>query len=344
MDMTPISNQLEVEITAAAVPDKKAASAIRARIDNILRPPGALARLDELAVWIAEWHGTVQPAVSDPHALIFAADHGVVAEGVSAFPAEVTSAMVAAFNAKKASVSVMANHAGATVTVYDVGVGSPTGNLRVEPALTADRFASSFDVGRDAVRACSGDLLIFGEMGIGNTTAAAAVMAALAARNTPLDSSASVVGRGTGIDDPTLAHKQQVVADAVERISGVDDPLEILGQVGGAELVAIAGAMVQARIQGTPVLLDGYIATCPAVVLHSIDPRWTTTMRAGHCSAEPGHRHALDLLGLEPLLSLDFRLGEASGAMAALPLVAMACRLVTDVPTFDEWFGDHGSE
>jgi nicotinate-nucleotide--dimethylbenzimidazole phosphoribosyltransferase len=293
-----------------------------------------VARLDELAIWIAEWQRTPTPAVTLPSALIFAADHGVVAEGVSAFPAEVTGAMLAAFEASKASVSAIAAVAGASVTAVDVGVGHPTGNLRVEAAMSHERFADAFEVGRLSVRELDTDLLIVGEMGIGNTTAAAAVSAALIGNDaTPF------VGRGTGVDDAAFSQKTKVVADAVQRIAHIDDPLEILREVGGAELVAMAGAMFEARVRSIPVLLDGYIATAPALVLHAIDPEVIGNCRAGHCSAEPGHQVVLDHLGLSPLLTLDLRLGEASGAMAAVPLVKMACALVTDVPTFAEWFG-----
>jgi len=253
---------------------------------------------------------------------------------VSAYPAEVTGAMLAAFNASKASVSALASVAGASVRAIDVGVGDPTNNLRVEAAMSPDRFTSSFDAGRTAVAELDTDLLIIGEMGIGNTTAAAAVCAAIiGSEATPF------VGRGTGVDDAGLANKAAVVSDAVTRIADVDDPLEILREVGGAELAAMAGALVEARMRSIPVLLDGYIATSPALTLHAIDPQLIDNCWAGHSSAEPGHQVVLDHIDLTPLLTLDMRLGEASGAMAAVPLVKMACALVTDVPTFAEWFG-----
>lgn len=293
-----------------------------------------MARLDEVAVWLASWQRTRTPKVTKPTAVIFAADHGVVAEGVSAYPAEVTGAMLAAFEASKASVSALAEVAGASVLAIDVGVGQPTNNLRVEPALSPERFAECFQIGRSTVASLDTDLLIVGEMGIGNTTAAAAVSAAILGTDaTPF------VGRGTGVSDDSLKLKAEVVADAVARISDVTDPLEIVREVGGAELVAIAGALFEARMRSIPVLLDGYIATSPALVLHAIDPELIANCWAGHESAEPGHRLVLAHLDRRPLLTLDMRLGEASGAMAAVPLVKMACALVTDVPTFTEWFG-----
>ena len=325
---------LRREFETAPESDSLSREKVQSRVDDILRPLGALARLDEVAVWLAGWQRSETPTIDSPAAVIFAADHGVVAEGVSAYPSEVTGAMLAAFDASKASISALASVAGATVTAIDVGVGDPTGNLRVESALSAERFDRCFATGRAAVAALDTDLLIVGEMGIGNTTAAAAVCAAILG-----DDATPFVGRGTGVDDAALSNKAEVVADAVSRISGVADPLEILREVGGAELVAMAGALFEARVRSIPVLLDGYIATSPALVLHSIDPALIDNCWAGHCSAEPGHRVVLDHLDRTPLLMLDMRLGEASGAMAAVPLVKMACALVTDVPTFTEWFG-----
>ena len=328
------SAALRAELRTAPGPDADAESQIRARIGDILRPAGALARLDDVAVWLAAWQRTAAPTVTSPAAIIFAADHGVVAEGVSAYPAEVTGAMLAAFEASKASISALAKVAGATVRTVDVGVGRPTGNLRVEPALSAERFEQAFEIGRDNVRTLDADLLIVGEMGIGNTTASAAVCAALLARD-----ALPFVDRGTGVDDEGLAAKAEVVADALHRIDGLTDPLDVLREVGGAELAAMAGALFEARLRSIPVLLDGYVATSPALALHQIDPGLVANCRAGHLSAEQGHGRVLEHLGLVPLLTLDMRLGEASGAMAAVPLVKMACALVTDVPTFSEWFG-----
>ncbi len=332
--MIPSIDHLSSLLDDAPPGDDDMARAVRARADDILRPAGALARLDELAVWVARWQATDQPDVASPEAIVFAADHGVTAEGVSAYPAEVTAAMLGAFESGQASISVLAAVAGATVRAVDVGVGRPTGNLRVEAALDRNRFAEAWTAGQAAVAESSADMLVFGEMGIGNTTAAAAVTAAILGV-----SAEKTVGRGTGIDDGTRAHKVQVVEDALDRIVTVRDPLAVLAEVGGAELVAIAGATVEARRRRIPVLLDGYIATAPILALDAADHRAVEHVMAGHRSAEPGHRLALERLGLEPLLDLDLRLGEASGAMAAIPLVRSACRLVTAVPTFAEFFG-----
>jgi nicotinate-nucleotide--dimethylbenzimidazole phosphoribosyltransferase len=314
--------------------DEESASAVTDRAANILRPRGALARLDGIAAWVAGWQRTSSPAVVRPAALIFAADHGVSAAGVSAYPADVTAAMLAAYRAGKSTISAFAAIAGATVEAIDVGVGRPTGDIRVESAMSHDRFDEALAAGRDAVDRTDTDLLVLGEMGIGNTTAAAAIAAALGGGDV-----GQWVGRGTGIDDDGLQRKHDSVRQAVMRIAAVSDPLEVLREVGGAELVAIAGAIVAARHRRLPILLDGYVVTAAAFVLECVAPMSLDHCLVGHCSGEPGHRLLLSRLSKQPLLDLDMRLGEGSGAMAALPLVAMACAGIIEVPTFGEWFG-----
>jgi nicotinate-nucleotide--dimethylbenzimidazole phosphoribosyltransferase len=314
--------------------DRQAAESVNARAADILRPAGALARLDEVAAWVAEWQGTSNPAVRKPAALIFAADHGVAVAGVSKYPIDVTAAMLAAYRAGKSTINAFAAMAGATVSAIDVGVGRPTGDIRFEPALGSERFDEACAAGREAVEAVDADLLVLGEMGIGNTTAAAAVVAALSGGDI-----ASWVGRGTGLDDEGMARKRDAVRMAVERVGPAVDPLEVLRQLGGAELVAIAAAIVAARLRRIPVLLDGYVVTASALPLNAITPVALDHCQVGHCSAEPGHRLLLQTLDKRPLLDLEMRLGEGSGAMAAVPLVAMACAGITEVPTFGEWFG-----
>jgi nicotinate-nucleotide--dimethylbenzimidazole phosphoribosyltransferase len=242
--------------------------------------------------------------------------------------------MLAAYRAGKSTVSAFAAVAGASVAAIDVGVGRPTGDIRVEPAMTPERFAEAVAAGRAAVDALDTDLLVLGEMGIGNTTAAAAVAAALLGGD-----AVDWVGRGTGVDDEGLARKQDAVIAAVQRVAHVLDPLEVLREVGGAELVAIASAVVAARQRNLPVLLDGYVVTAAALPLALMQPGALDHCEVGHCSAEPGHRRLVARLGKQPLLDIGMRLGEGSGAMAAVPLVAMACVGITDVPTFGEWFG-----
>ncbi len=324
---------LEDALAGLPTGDLAARDALAARAAGILRPSGALARLDALAVWAARWQGTSTPAVTRPAALIFAADHGVVAEGVSAYPGEVTAAMLDAFRAGRSSIDALARACGAQVSVHDVGVGRPTGNLRVEAAMTEASFADAFDAGRRAVRELDADLLVVGEMGIGNTTSAAAVCARLLGGDP-----AGWVGRGTGVDDERLRSKQQVVTDAVARTAHLTHPADVLRHLGGHELAAMAGAFVEARHRCLPVLLDGFVCTAALVPLWCIDRSAVEHVQAGHCSAEHAHRDALVALGMQPLLDLGLRLGEGSGAMAAVPLVAMACRAVVEVPTFTEWF------
>ncbi len=321
-------------------PDEVAIAAVHARAADILRPPGALQWLDDLAAWIAGWHRQPLPTVERPVGVVFAADHGVAAAAkVSALEPKVTAAMFAAFAEGRSTIRSFARHAGATVSAIDVGVGKPTGDIRVEAAMSTERFADIVDVAWATVDALDGDLLVVGEMGIGNTTASAAVAAALAGGET-----AAWVGRGTGIDDATLSVKRAAVQQAVRRIAGVTDPLEVLREVGGAELVAIAAAVVAARHRSLPVVLDGYVVTASVLPVVLLAPTILDHCTVGHCSAEPGHRRLLARLGKRPLLDLDMRLGEGSGAMAAVPLIAMACAGITEVPTMTEWFGEPGHD
>ena len=315
--------------------DEVAAAAVHARAAEILRPSGALRWLDEIAEWIAGWQRDPMPRVEHPAGLIFAADHGIAAATkVSAYPTGVTEAMLAAYRDGRSTITAFAKYAGATVQAVDVGVGRPTNDIRYEAALSPERFDEVVELAVDAVDALDTDLLVLGEMGIGNTTPSAAVAAALAGGET-----AAWVGRGTGIDDESLARKRAAVQEAVRRIAGITDPLEVLREVGGAELVAIAAATVAARLRSIPVLLDGYVVTASVLPLFEVTPDALDHCEVGHCSAEPGHRRLLARLAKRPLLDLDMRLGEGSGAMAAVPLVAMACAGITDVPTFGEWFG-----
>ena len=325
------AGELRELLHRAPGPDVAAYDAVSGRAMEVLRPRGALARLDEVAAWLAAWQRTPRPKVERPTVLVFAADHGVTAERVSAYPAEVTAAMVHAFDEGVATINILAREADVTVSVIDVGVGVPSGNLVVEDALTPERFAASIGAGRHAVANTDADLLALGEMGIGNTTAAAAVSAALFG-----GSISAWVGRGTGIDDATLRRKTTAVEDAVDRIAGVSDPLQILRRVGGAELAGIAGAVAEARARSIPVVLDGYVVAAAAAPLEVAVPGSLAHCIAGHRSPEPGHTRLLDRLDMEPLLDLGLRLGEGSGAVAAIPLIRMAAAAVTEVHTFAE--------
>jgi nicotinate-nucleotide--dimethylbenzimidazole phosphoribosyltransferase len=314
--------------------DGAAAAAVSRRAAEVLRPHGALARLDAVAAWVATWQRTDQPGVRRPACLVFGADHGIAAAGVSAYPADVTGAMKAAIDQQKATINALGRAAGVPVQLVDVGIGQPTGDIRTGAALSAQRFEEIVAEARAAVDELDADMLVIGELGIGNTTAAAAVAAAL--MGGPVD---PWVGRGTGVDDDGWRRKRDAVDQAVQRIDGWRDPLDVLRQVGGSELVAMAAAVAAARHRHLPVILDGYVVTAAVAALQRVRGDALDHCLAGHCSAEPGHERLLAALGLTPLLRLDMRLGEASGAMVALPLVRMACAAVVEVPTFGEWFG-----
>jgi nicotinate-nucleotide--dimethylbenzimidazole phosphoribosyltransferase len=340
-----LDRQVAHLLAGAPEPDRAAAAAVAERAGAVLRPAGALARLDELAAWLAAWQGTRRPAVRRPAAVVFAADHGVAAGGVSAYPPEVTAAMLKALREGVATASVLARQVGATLDVVDVGVGDPTGDLSREPALGPARFRACVQAGRDAVAGLDADLLVLGEMGIGNTTAAAAVTAILL--GLPAE---AATGRGTGVDEVGLARKLAAVEAARRRVGGsgglkpsppggqgAAPPMEVLRQAGGAELAALAGAALEARRRRLPLVLDGFVVTAAVAPLELLHPGALANAVAGHRSAEPGHTALLEWLGLEPLLDLGMRLGEASGALAAVPLLRLAAAAVTEVATFDEW-------
>jgi nicotinate-nucleotide--dimethylbenzimidazole phosphoribosyltransferase len=326
-----IDEELTLLLRDLPSPDAAASTAVRERASQVLRPLGALASLDDIAAWLAGWQRTSSPAVARPAAIVFVADHGVADEGVSAYPQTVTEEMLHALREGVATASVMARQVGATLEIVDIGVGRPTGNLTREPALTADRFVECIEAGRAAVQGLDCDLLVLGEMGIGNTTAAAAVCAALFGLRAE-----DWTGRGTGVDDAGLARKIAVIESARRRVGDVA-PFEALRQLGGAELVAIAGAALEARRTSIPVLLDGFVVTAAVAVLFLARREALEHCIAGHCSSEPGHRLLLEKIGMRALIDLDLRLGEGSGALAAVPLIRLAAAAVTDVATFDEW-------
>lgn len=331
--MTSSVDELVTEILSAAPEaDTAAHEAVASRAQNVLRPTGALARLDAIAAWLAGWQRTAAPGVRRPAVIVFAADHGVAARGVSAYPAEVTVAMLRALREGVATAAAMARAVGAELSVVDAGVARPTGDITIEPALTDERFREAFDAGRDAVRAVSCDLLVLGEMGIANTTPAAAVAGAVFGG--PAE---QWTGRGTGVDEDTWRNKVAVVEAARARVPQDAGPIEILRELGGSELVAIAGALVEARLRSIPVILDGFVVTSPAAALEALRPGALDHCIAGHRSPEPGHTLLLEKLGKEPIIDLELRLGEGSGALAAVPIVKLAAAAVVEVATFEEW-------
>ena len=331
MAATPAGSVLSELLTDLPGPDRAAHDQVAARAATVLRPAGAFARLDTVAAWLAGWQGATAPKVERPHVAVFAADHGVAADGVSAYPAEVTAAMADAIRSGVATITVLARQAGATLELVDVGVGRPTGNIRVADAMGPEDFDAAVASGSAAVESVDADLLVVGEIGIGNTTAAAAVAAAVLGGE-----AIDWVGPGTGVVGAALAHKCEVVQTAVDRVGAVS-PLEALRRLGGRELAAMAAAVAAARRRRLPVVLDGFIATAAVAPLAVACPGSLDHCIAGHCSAEPGHERLLKALGLDPLMRLDLRLGEGSGALVAVPIIRMAAAAVVEVATFEEW-------
>jgi len=302
-------------------PDAGAIAAARARDAVLTKPPGALGRLEELAIWMAGWQGTARPMVARPLVLVFAGNHGVTAQGVSAFPAAVTAQMVANFRAGGAAINQLAGAFGARLEVVALNLDRPTADFTERPAMTEAEVVAALSAGWNGVVPGT-DLLVTGEMGIGNTTAAAALAAAL------FGGGAAWVGRGTGVDDAGLALKGRVVEAGLARHpEALSDPLEALRCLGGREIAAMAGAIARARMDRIPVILDGFICCAAAAVLQRLNSAALDHAVAGHVSAEAAHRRLLGHLGKEPLLDLGMRLGEGSGAALAIAVVkgAVAC-------------------
>lgn len=318
-------------LAALTQPDPATLAAARSRDGQLTKPPGALGRLEDLAIWYAGWRGMERPRMTRPQIVVFAGNHGVAARGVSAFPAEVTAQMVANFASGGAAINQLAREFGAELAVVSLDLDHPTADFTSAPAMTPDEFLAALNAGWAAVDPRA-DLFIAGEMGIGNTTAAAAIACALAG-GVPAD----WVGRGTGLDDAGLVRKAQVVAAGLEQHAGLlGEPLAVLRCLGGRELAAMAGAIARARSLRIPVLLDGFICTAAAAVLAAQQPGALDHCLAGHVSQEPGHARLLDWLDKEPLLSLGLRLGEGSGAALALGVLRGALACHSGMATFAE--------
>lgn len=312
-------------------PDMACREAARARDAQLTKPPGALGRLEDLAIWYCGWRGTPRARVDAPQVLVFAGNHGVCAQGVSAFPADVTAQMVANFRAGGAAVNQLAEVAGARMDVHALDLDRPTADISLGPAMSEAEVIAALRAGWDAV-ADATDLLVVGEMGIGNTTAAAAIACALHGGGAE-----DWTGRGTGLDDAGLSHKARIVARAVAANAGAGrDGLEVLRRLGGREIAAMAGAMLRARTGGVPVVLDGFICTAAAACLEAAQHGALDHAIAGHVSAEPGHARLLECLDKAPLLSLGLRLGEGSGGVLAMGIVRSALACHSGMATFAE--------
>jgi len=309
-----------------------AASASVAQREAVLtKPPQSLGRLEDLVGWLAHWQGHAPPRLDHVEVLVFAGNHGVTKQGVSAYPAEVTAQMVANFAAGGAAINQLARAAGAALRVIPLELDRPTADFTQHPALSEAEFIAAVAAGYDAVSPDS-DLICLGEMGIGNTTAAAAIAAALFGGG-----GGRWAGRGTGVDTEGLARKRAVIDRALARhIATLYDPLAAAAALGGRELAAIFGATLSARRKNIPVLLDGFVCTAAVAPLAKLRADALAHTQAAHVSAEAGHRMLLDEIGLKPLVDLNMRLGEASGAGVALQILRAALACHTGMATFAE--------
>jgi nicotinate-nucleotide--dimethylbenzimidazole phosphoribosyltransferase len=315
--------------------DRASAEAAAARQARLTKPPGSLGRLEALAQWLATWQSRHPPKLDRVRIAVFAGNHGVVARGVSAYPAEVTVQMVANFRAGGAAINQLARAVGAELVVVPLALETPTEDFTRAAAMGEGDLRAALDAGAAAVEAGL-DLLCVGEMGIGNTTVAAALAATLFGGK-----GADWVGRGTGVDDAGLARKAAAVDAALALhgaalADGSRGPVEALRRVGGRELAAIAGAVLRARELRIPVVLDGFVATVAAAVWERARAQSLAHCIAGHCSAEAGHRALLERLALKPILDLGMRLGEASGAAVAIGILRAAVATHTGMATFEE--------
>ncbi|MDR9395464.1 MAG: nicotinate-nucleotide--dimethylbenzimidazole phosphoribosyltransferase [Roseovarius sp.] len=312
-------------------PDDGARTGAAARNGQLTKPPGALGRLEELAQWYCAWRGDPRAVSRAPQVIIFAGNHGVTAQGISAFPPEVTSQMVRNFRTGGAAVNQLAGAFGAQVDAVELSLDRPTADITAGPAMTEAECLEALKTGWQSVDAGS-DLLVVGEMGIGNTTPAAAIALALHGGQ-----ARDWTGRGTGLDDDGMTRKQEVVARAVAANTAArGDGLTALRCLGGRELAAMCGAIVRARTLRIPMILDGFICTAAAACLEAVRPGALDHAVAGHESAEGGHARLLAVLGKQPLLALGMRLGEGSGAALAIGILQGALACHSGMATFDE--------
>ena len=327
--MTDLTSLTAIRAALAAAPaaDTAARAGATDRNGQLTKPPGALGRLEDLAIWYAGWVGDARPRIAAPQVLVFAGNHGVAAQGVSAFPPEVTVQMVANFRAGGAAINQLSDFAGAQMQVHALDLDTPTADFTQGPAMTGAEVCAAFTTGWNAVDR-NADLLVTGEMGIGNTTSAAAIATALLGGD-------DWTGRGTGVDDAGLARKQAVIAAGLAanpKRSG----LEVLAALGGREVAAMAGAIAGARALRIPVILDGFICCAAALCLQAEEAGALDHCVAGHLSAEGAHARMLEALDKQPLLSLGLRLGEGSGAALAIQVLKGALACHSGMATFAE--------
>lgn len=329
--------------------DREAMAQAQARVDSLLKPPGSLGRLEELAVRLAGITAHAFPEITQKSVIVMAGDHGVVAEGVSAAPQEITWQILPRFVDGTGGIGVLARHVGAKVVVVDIGVARPvewpgvvvrkirhgTGNITRGPAMTREEAVRAVEAGIELAQAEveeGADLIATGDMGIGNTTPSSAILCAIT--GIPVE---EAVGRGTMINDVVLAQKRRAVAEAL-RVNRPDksDPLGLLAKVGGLEIAGLAGVILGAAARRVPVLLDGFITGAAALIAAGLCPRAKDFMLAAHLSEERAHRHMLTALRLRPILDLNLRLGEGTGAALAMPVVEAAVKILKEMTTFND--------
>ncbi len=316
-------------LNAQPAPDATASAAAAARNAMLTKPPAALGRLEDVAIWYAGWRGKVAPRIEAPQVLVFAGNHGIVAQGVSAFPAEVTAQMVSNFAAGGAAINQLCPVAGASLNVIALELDRPTEDFTQAPAMSKEDLVKALKTGWEAVDP-SADILVTGEMGIGNTTSAAAIAKALFGGE-----AVDWVGRGTGVDSAGFERKIEVVEKGVA-LHAVSSGLDALRCLGGREIAAMAGAMARARSLRIPVVLDGFICTAAAACLFKANPATLDHCIAGHLSDENAHGRLLEKLGKRPLLDLGLRLGEGSGGALAINIVKAALACHSGMATFDQ--------
>lgn len=299
--------------------------------NSLTKPPGSLGKLEEVATWLAGWQKNERPIIKNASCIVFAGNHGVAAKGVSAFPTEVTAQMVENFKNGGAAINQLTEISGASLKVVSLDINQPTHDFTLAPAMSAEECANAIQAGADAVTEKT-DILLLGEMGIGNTTSAAAV-----ALSTFGEKASDWVGYGTGIDEKTYEFKKDVVGAAVElHKNNQNNAFDILRTVGGRELAAISGAVLEARQRRIPVILDGFISTSAASVLLKDNDKALDHTLVSHLSVEPGHKMLTEFIKKPPLLNLEMRLGEASGAAVALLIVKAALATHNGMATFDQ--------
>ncbi len=319
------------EVDDLPAPDAAAISEAAERNSQLTKPPGALGRLEDIAVWYAGWQRNPLPRIESPQVAVFAGNHGVARRNVSAFPAEVTEQMVANFRAGGAAINQICTGAGAKLSVVPLELDRPVADFTKAPAMKESEAAAALAAGWNVVDPVT-DTLVVGEMGIGNSTSAAALSAALFGGGPD-----AWVGRGTGVDDDGLEAKRRVVAEGLAlHFSVLGDPLQVLRRLGGREVAAMTGAIARARSESIPVILDGFICTAAAAVLERLRPGALDHCLAGHLSAESAHGRLLREIGKKPLLALGMRLGEGSGGALAIPVVRTALACHSDMATFAE--------